>query len=95
VKRVLIDTNIYIDWLNNGAREPLMLGPGLVRYLSAVVVLELKAGAKSRTSRRSDQSRHSPSRSSRAYPPRYHLPALNAFAAAKNCTHLLPLTGRP
>ena len=45
MRKVVLDTNIYIDWLNHGLHEGLMLGPGLVRYLSAVVVMELRAGA--------------------------------------------------
>jgi predicted nucleic acid-binding protein len=51
VKKVLLDTNVYIDWLNRGLREDLFLGPGLVRYLSAVVVMELRAGAGTRAAR--------------------------------------------
>lgn len=51
MRRVLLDTNLYIDWLNDGAHEGLMLGPGLVRYLSAVVVMELRVGARTRSGR--------------------------------------------
>ena len=51
MSKVLFDTNVYIDWMNQGLREPLMLGPGLVRYLSAIMVMELRAGAHSRASR--------------------------------------------
>ena len=51
MKKVVLDTNIYIDWLNQGLREGLMLGPGLVRYLSAVVVMEHRAGAHARAGR--------------------------------------------
>jgi predicted nucleic acid-binding protein len=51
VKKVLLDTNIYIDWINRGLREGLMLGSGVLRYLSAVVVMELRAGARTRNDR--------------------------------------------
>jgi len=51
LKRVLLDTNIYIDWLNQGAREALLLGPDLVRHLCAIVVLELRVGARTRSAR--------------------------------------------
>jgi predicted nucleic acid-binding protein len=53
MKRVLLDTNVYIDWLNLGAFEELLVGPGLVRYLSAVVAMELRTGARTPASRRS------------------------------------------
>jgi predicted nucleic acid-binding protein len=45
VKRTLLDTNIYIDWLNAGLHEDLVLGSGRLRILSAVVAMELRAGA--------------------------------------------------
>jgi predicted nucleic acid-binding protein len=51
VKKIVLDTNVYIDWLNRGLHETVMLGPGLVRYLSAVVVMELRAGVSRRASR--------------------------------------------
>jgi predicted nucleic acid-binding protein len=51
VKKIVLDTNVYIDWLNRGLHETVMLGPGLVRYLSAVVVMELRAGVSHRASR--------------------------------------------
>jgi predicted nucleic acid-binding protein len=51
LKKVVLDTNLYIDWINKGLHESLMLGPGLVRYLSAVVVMELRAGAHTRSGR--------------------------------------------
>ena len=51
MKKVLLDTNVCIDWLNRGEHEAVMLGPGFVRYLSAVVVMELWAGVSNRASR--------------------------------------------
>ena len=52
MRRVLIDTNLYIDWMNTGAHEATMTGPDLVRHLSAVVLMELEAGAKTLAARR-------------------------------------------
>jgi predicted nucleic acid-binding protein len=51
VKKVLIDTCVYIDWLNQGRHDEVMLGTGIVRYLSAVVAVELRAGAQHRGAR--------------------------------------------
>jgi predicted nucleic acid-binding protein len=51
-RKALLDTNLYIDWLNQGLHEELMLGRGLVRYLSAVVQMELRVGAKMLPARR-------------------------------------------
>jgi predicted nucleic acid-binding protein len=48
VRRTLLDTNIYIDWLNAGLHEDLVLGTGRLRILSAVVLMELRAGATTR-----------------------------------------------
>ena len=53
MKRALIDTNVYIDWMNVGAREPVVLAPGLLRHLSTVVLMELEAGATTLPARRS------------------------------------------
>ena len=50
--KVLLDTSIYVDWLNRGRRPELMLGQGFVRYLSAVVHMELRVGATTRPARR-------------------------------------------
>ncbi|HEY6478331.1 MAG TPA: PIN domain-containing protein [Polyangia bacterium] len=51
MKKVVLDTNLYIDWINRGLREDTMVGSGLTRYLSAVVVMELRAGARTRSGR--------------------------------------------
>ena len=45
MQRVLFDTDLYIDWIEAGLREELILGQAFVRYMSAVVILELQAGA--------------------------------------------------
>lgn len=52
LRKVLIDTNLYIGWLNQGLHEELMVGQGLVRFLSAVVQMELRAGARTLPARR-------------------------------------------
>jgi predicted nucleic acid-binding protein len=52
MKRTLLDTNVYIDWLNRGAHEAYVLGLGRARILSSVVVMELRAGAPSRSEQR-------------------------------------------
>ena len=51
-RKVVLDTNVYIGWLNQGQHEHLLLGPGLVRYLSAVVLMELRVGATTLPARR-------------------------------------------
>ena len=45
MRRVLIDTNVYIDWLNEGRHESLLFQRNTVKHLSAVVMMELYAGA--------------------------------------------------
>jgi predicted nucleic acid-binding protein len=45
LRKVILDTNLYIDWFNKGLHEELMVGPGLVRYLPTVVQMELRVGA--------------------------------------------------
>lgn len=45
MQKLLIDTNIWIDWINQGSYEDLLLDKGVVKYLSAIVLMELYAGA--------------------------------------------------
>jgi predicted nucleic acid-binding protein len=45
VLRLVADTNVYIDWLNAGRHEDVLFRPNTVKYLSAVVLMELRAGA--------------------------------------------------
>lgn len=52
MERVVIDTNIYIDWLNEGQHETVLFRREAVKYLSAVVLMELSAGAFSTRDRR-------------------------------------------
>lgn len=51
MRRVVVDTSLYIDWINAGRHEAVLFQPDAVKYLSAVVVLELYAGAVSRGDR--------------------------------------------
>lgn len=44
MEKVLVDTNVWIDWLNAGAHEDLLLKRGIVKFLSTVVTMELHAG---------------------------------------------------
>lgn len=52
MRRVVIDTNLYIDWLNQGLHADLLFQRESVKHLSAVVMMELYAGARSRQDRR-------------------------------------------
>jgi predicted nucleic acid-binding protein len=45
MERVLFDTDLYIDWPQEGAREELIVGGSFLRYMSTVVLMELRAGA--------------------------------------------------
>ena len=51
-EKALFDTNLYIDWLNAGRHEAALFQRDAVKYLSAVVMLELYAGAFSPRDRR-------------------------------------------
>lgn len=52
MRRLVIDTNVYIDWLNDGRHEDVLFRRDAVKYLSAVVLMELRAGAGSGADRR-------------------------------------------
>jgi predicted nucleic acid-binding protein len=45
MERVVFDSDLYIDWINAGLHEELLLDRSFVRYMSSVVLLELQAGA--------------------------------------------------
>lgn len=45
MRRLIVDTNLYIDWLNAGQHEPILFQPDAVKFMSAVVMVELLAGA--------------------------------------------------
>lgn len=52
MERLVIDTNVYVDWLNDGRHEAILFQREAVKYLSAVVLMELSAGAFSARDRR-------------------------------------------
>jgi predicted nucleic acid-binding protein len=52
MRRLVIDTSLYIDWLNAGRHEEIIFQRDAVKYLSAVVLMELRAGAFSPADRR-------------------------------------------
>lgn len=52
MRRVVIDTNVYIDWINRGRYEEVLFPRETVKYLSAVVLMELRAGAFTERDRR-------------------------------------------
>ncbi|MBI4515967.1 MAG: PIN domain-containing protein [Deltaproteobacteria bacterium] len=45
LRRVVIDSNLYIDWLNARQHEAVLFQRDAVKYLSALVLMELRAGA--------------------------------------------------
>jgi hypothetical protein len=52
LRKIVPDSNVYIGWLNDGLHERVMIGPGLVRFLSAVVLMERRVGATTLPARR-------------------------------------------
>ena len=52
MKRVLIDTNVYIDFMNAGRASDVVFGGDLIRYMSTVVLMELQAGAATASARK-------------------------------------------
>jgi predicted nucleic acid-binding protein len=50
--KVLPDTNVLIDWFNEGRYGEILLARGVLKYLSAVVLLELESGAFDRRDQR-------------------------------------------
>jgi predicted nucleic acid-binding protein len=70
VTKLILDTNIYIDWFNRGLYEAVVVGPGFVRYLSSVVQMELRSGAMTRRARQLlDQPVHAHAASGRVVAP--------------------------
>jgi len=45
MERVVFDSDLYIDRINAGSRERLLLDRWFIRYMSTAVLLELQAGA--------------------------------------------------
>lgn len=52
IERVIFDTDLYIDWINAGRHEDLLLKRSFLRYMSTVVLMELRAGAVRRPDQR-------------------------------------------
>ena len=52
MRRLVTDTNIYIDWINAGRHADFLFQRDAVKHLSAVVLMELRAGARSSSDRR-------------------------------------------
>jgi predicted nucleic acid-binding protein len=52
VRKALLDTNLWVDWIRQGLHADLASGRGIERHLSAVVLMELHAGARTRSGRR-------------------------------------------
>jgi predicted nucleic acid-binding protein len=52
MRRLVIDTNVYVDWINAGRHEDVLFQTEAVKYLSAVVLMELRAGAFAASDRR-------------------------------------------
>ena len=50
--KVMFDTNIYVSWIQGKEHEELILKFGTVKYMSAVVLMELWAGARSKRASR-------------------------------------------
>jgi predicted nucleic acid-binding protein len=70
MERVIFDTDLYIDWLREGAREELMVEASFLRYMSTVVLMELRAGAFTSAAVRAVEDLHTSfSRSRRLLPP--------------------------
>jgi len=45
MRRLVIDTHLYIDWFNTGRHEDVFFQRDSVKHLSAIVLMELRAGA--------------------------------------------------
>jgi predicted nucleic acid-binding protein len=52
MRRLLADTNVYIDWINERRHQEVLFADRTVKYLSAVVMMELLAGTSSPRDRR-------------------------------------------
>src|SRR5438874_11202174 len=52
MRRLVIDTNVYIDWFNDGRHEDVLFQRDAIKHLSSVVLMELRAGASSAPDRR-------------------------------------------
>ncbi len=55
MKSVVLDTNVYVDWLRSRDHHDLVVGAGVRRHMSAVVAMELRVGARTLPGRRAVQ----------------------------------------
>jgi hypothetical protein len=81
MRRVVIDTNIYIDWFNAGRHESVLFQRDCVKHLSAIVLMELRAGAFTVRDRRLVQRVEAAAQDS----PRLHQTPLSTFADMGSC----------
>jgi tRNA(fMet)-specific endonuclease VapC len=89
-EKILLDTNVYVDWLRSGRHEDRVVGRGPVRFLSAVVEMELRAGATTRAARRGlDQAVRGYAATARIIPP-----STRTFAEAGDVLRTLRAAGR-
>lgn len=44
MEKVVFDTNIYIDWINNQKHADIIFKKGIGKFLSSIVLMELYAG---------------------------------------------------
>ena len=58
MEKVVVDTDLYIDWINTGLREDFVIHRPFIRYMSTVVLMELRAGALRREDQRLVQRLH-------------------------------------
>jgi predicted nucleic acid-binding protein len=52
MRRLVVDTSVYIDYVNDGRHEDVLTQPKTVKYMSTVVLMELIAGAATSQERR-------------------------------------------
>jgi hypothetical protein len=52
MRPLVIDTGVYIDWLSTRRHEDILFDRGALKYFSAVVLMELRAGTFSVPDRR-------------------------------------------
>jgi predicted nucleic acid-binding protein len=52
MRRIVVDTNLYIDWINAGRYEDVLFQQDSIKHMSAVVLMELRAGAFTQPDRR-------------------------------------------
>ena len=52
MQKVVLDTNLWVDFFRYARHEDIVLRRGVVKYLSAVVLMELRAGVRSARDRK-------------------------------------------